>query len=98
MALHETVALFVVDKKECYYYDSFGFTYPVEVDDFCKGLRMKRNSKQVQHLSRDNCEEFCIYFLKEMNRGNKDLDRINAVFDLKNLKANDKKVEALIKT
>ncbi len=52
----------------CLYFDSFGELPPKEVIDYCPE-DVSYNTVDVQALDSESCGEFCIYFLKELDKG-----------------------------
>ena len=53
----------------CYYFDSFGFPPPVEVEDYLhKFDKRYYNSFEIQKINQVICGHFCIYVLVKLNR------------------------------
>lgn len=62
------VALFNSPKnKFTYYFDSFGFAPPDEIT--LKYAPIMFNSHPIQHTKSSACGYYCVYFLKQMEKG-----------------------------
>jgi hypothetical protein len=60
-----------VKSGTCYYFDSFGFPPPKEVEDYLhKFDKRYYNSFEIQKINQVICGHFCIYVLAKLNRGN----------------------------
>ena len=60
-----------VECGACYYFDSFGFPPPIEVEKYLKGVAGERyyNSFEIQKGNQVICGHFCIYMLMKLNEG-----------------------------
>src|SRR2546425_634596 len=60
-----------IETGMCYYFDSFGFPPPVEVEEYLRKFDKRYyNSFEIQKINQVICGHFCIYVLVKLNRGN----------------------------
>ena len=94
----------VIRGNNAYYFDSFGRFYdnnsfPVDYKEnlskICIGKKIVFNKKVLQGFHSNTCGEFCIYFIKQLER-NVPLTRMFNDFT-ENLKINDSKILRLFK-
>ena len=91
------VATFVKDGV-INYFDSFGLPPFKEIFNYARKnkLNVIYLSNQIQDLGTTTCGYFCLYFLNEMNKGNKYLDLLKP-FDLHDMMKNEKFMEKYFK-
>jgi hypothetical protein len=54
----------------CYYFDSFGFPPPIEVEEYLSKVSKRYyNSFEIQKINQVICGHFCIYVLFKLNGG-----------------------------
>jgi len=61
----------IFNKNNCFYFDSMGFDYPDEVNDFCSILNIKSiytNILNIQPIEMSFCGQFVIFFLSQMKK------------------------------
>jgi len=63
-----------------YYFDSFGFVPPLELDEIIKPY--KYNDKDIQDLNSEACGYYCIAFIKFLHDKNDLKDAYNAFLSL----------------
>jgi len=71
-----------IDGKNKYYFDSFGLTPTKEIIRYLKSPTIY-STFQIQQFNEINCGEWCIYFLQRLNTGEKYVD---VILDLLNIK------------
>ena len=87
-----------------YYFDSFGrqynnqsfpLDYITNVSRICVGKKMKFQEKVLQSFHSNTCGEFCVYFIKQLDKG----VAFSTIFHdfTENLKLNDSKIMKLYK-
>ena len=54
-------------EKQCIYFDSYGMPPPEEVKQFCEGVKVHFNTKDIQSLMADCCGYYCLAFLHFIN-------------------------------
>lgn len=67
------VALYLPKNRTPVYFDSFGMVPPLEVINLIKNSGHKNylvNEKQIQDIRSGYCGEYCLMFLRFMNRSN----------------------------
>ena len=52
-----------------YYFDSYGFEPPLEVDAYCKGENRYYNTFRIQSYDEVICGHYCIYMLYRLSCG-----------------------------
>lgn len=70
-----------IKNKVCYYFDSYGFTPPDEVVNYCKGLDRYYNSFKIQHPEQVICGHYCIYVLYLLSQGNEFYDVLDKLYE-----------------
>lgn len=68
------------DEKDKIYFDSFGVQPPLELIKYLKSPILY-NTFQIQNYNDTNCGEWCLYVLKELNKGR---DYIDIICDIIN--------------
>jgi hypothetical protein len=59
-----------IENGVCYYFDSFGFPPPVEVEKYLHDLDKRYyNSFEIQKGNQVICGHFCIYMLLKLSNG-----------------------------
>ena len=77
------VAKYPNNKRECFYYDSFGIGPPQEVTRFCKGIQIHYNKNDHQSIMSSVCGFFCLaylYFVTRCDLRSKDLLKDSKTF------------------
>ena len=86
------VAIILMNKNECFYFDSFGIKIiDEEVLQFLSKQKHKSytfNAQCIQHFMSTKCGQFCIKFLRNVN-SKKDFYKFLSKFDFYDLKKND---------
>lgn len=84
------------------YFDSFGASYPLEIQKFTDNRIVFFNSIPIQMLDDSHCGWYCIAFLFYMvnNSGQPEIISKNFIekFNMKNAKLNEKKLKLYIKS
>lgn len=68
------------DEKDKIYFDSFGVQPPLELIKYLKSPILY-STFQIQNYNDTNCGEWCLYVLKELNKGR---DYIDIICDIIN--------------
>jgi len=59
-----------IENGVCYYFDSFGFSPPIEVEEYLRKFdKQYYNSFEIQKENQVICGHFCIYMLIKLNDG-----------------------------
>ena len=59
-----------IENGVCYYFDSFGFSPPIEVEEYLRKFDKRYyNSFEIQKGNQVICGHFCIYMLIKLNDG-----------------------------
>ena len=76
-------ALYKFNNDISFYYDSFGFPPPTDIEDKLKG-NMIINNKEIQDMSDSSCGYYCISFMKYMdnNKHKNPIDTFNKFLSL----------------
>jgi len=74
------VSLYITQKKEILYFDSFGMPPPREIKVFVNYKPIAINTRTIQNINSTLCGYYCLYFLKyiETNLNNK----IKSIFEI----------------
>ena len=79
-----------VGRNKCFYFDPFGVHPPESLKRLKRPNRkVYYNNNQLQHISSDTCGQWCILFVKYMNKNNNFEDYLEE-FDTYNTKNNGK--------
>ena len=64
------VALYIDHKMDAYYFDSFGFAPPSDVEEYCQNLKhpLKYSTKEIQSIDSKVCGYYALYFCLYMSR------------------------------
>lgn len=89
------VAVFCVNKKQVYYFDSYGIEPNLYIKQFLtQFLKVYQNKKIIQALNSNVCGFYCIYFIYSLSIGQ---SFKNFLFYLCNLKDPDNFVKFFVK-
>jgi len=75
-------SLFIQDGVS-YYFDSYGFSPPLEVIEYCKGNRRYYNSFKLQEGDQVICGQYCIYMLYRLSNGDEFSDVLDELYRYK---------------
>jgi hypothetical protein len=90
-------AFYIKGNQACYF-DSFGIICPRQVQEFCKGLTLVYNTKDIQNITSEVCGWYCLFFLfwfERQNKINSFADRLNIFCNL--FSDDSRKNESLLK-
>ncbi len=54
--------------NKCYYFDSYGFDPPIEVQNYCRGKENYSNSFKIQTPDEVICGHYSLYMLYKLNK------------------------------
>ena len=75
--------LFSKDGK-CFYFDSYGFVPPIEVQNYCKNKENYSNTFKIQAPNEVICGHYCIYVIHKLNNGSLFSDVLNELYERNN--------------
>jgi hypothetical protein len=73
------------DEGISYYFDSFGFRPPKEIEKYCNTEERYFNTFRIQKPEEVICGHYCIYMLYKLSNGYKFYDILNELFRYKKL-------------
>ena len=69
---------------KCFNFDSYGFLFPIEIQNYGKDKEAYYNSFKIQASSEVICGHYCIYVLYKLNNGSLFSDVLNELYDINN--------------
>jgi hypothetical protein len=69
-----------IQNATSYYFDSYGFSPPLEILDYCTGDDRCFNSFKIQQNDEVICGHYCVYMLYCLNSGYKFYDVLNELY------------------
>ena len=71
----------------CYYFDSYGYRPPLEVESYCKNIADRQyNSFRIQKDGQVICGHYCIYVLYKLSRNIEFYDILDELYRYNNEK------------
>ena len=58
-----------IKNNSCYFFDSFGFAPPLEIQDFCSGKDLYYNTFKLQRPNEIVCGQLSLYVLFYLSQG-----------------------------